>query len=87
LTRIDRTHYRYLYMSAVPAEVTLTLPRSAVGDFVSLSARLLDRMHELLERANDEHLSPVEREELETLVQMAHFGQIVSMALQARNQP
>ena len=68
-------------------DVTLTLPRSAVGDFVSLSARLLDRMHDLLERNADDQLSAVEREELDTLVQMAHFGQIVSTALQNRMKP
>jgi hypothetical protein len=74
-------------MAHASGDVTLTLPRSAVGDFVSLSATLLDRMHELLERASDDQLSSVEREEVETLVQMAHFGQIVSMALQNRKQP
>ena len=68
-------------------DVTLTFPRSAVGDFVTLSERLLERMHELLERGADDRLSPDQREELDTLVQMAHFGQIVSMALQGRNSP
>jgi hypothetical protein len=61
--------------------VTLTLPRSAIPDVVSLSATLLDRMHELLERNTNGALSPVERQELETLVQMAQFGQILTMAL------
>lgn len=74
-------------MTQLSDDVTLTLPRSAVPDVVTLSARLLDRMHELLERGTDDHLSPVEREELDTLVQMAQFGQIVSMALQARTRP
>jgi hypothetical protein len=72
-------------MPHTPGDVTLTLPRSAVGDFVALSASLLDRMHELLERGSDDGLSAVQREELETLVQMAHFGQIVSMALKSRD--
>ena len=63
--------------------VTLTFPRSAIGDVVALSASLTDRMHELLERNTDGGLSAVEREELKTLVQVAQFGQIVSMALQA----
>jgi len=74
-------------MSQLSGDVTLTLPRSVVGDFVALSDRLLDRMHELLERGNDDQLTSVEREELDTLVQMAQFGQIVSMALRTRNQP
>ena len=67
--------------------VTLTLPRSAIADVVSLSDTLLDRMHELLERNTDGRLSPVEREEVETLVVMAQFGQLVSMALRRPGQP
>ena len=61
--------------------VTVTLPRSTVGGILALSAELTDRMHALLERNTDGALGPVERAELETLVQMAHFGQIVSMAV------
>ena len=67
--------------------VTLTLPRSAIPDVASLSATLLDRMHELLERNTDGVLSPVEREELETLVQRAQFAQLLSSALQLRAKP
>ena len=67
--------------------VTLTVPRSAVGGVLALSATLLDRMHELLGRNTDGALSAVEREELETLVHMAQFGQIVSMALGAQGKP
>ena len=67
--------------------VTLTVPRSAVGGVLELSATLLDRMHELLERNTDGALSPVEREELETLVRMAQFGQIVSTALGKQAKP
>ncbi len=66
---------------------TLTLPRSAVGDVMALSATLLDRMHHLLERNTEGSLSPVEREELETLVHMAQFGQIISAALQLQGKP
>ncbi len=62
--------------------VTFTLPRSALRDVVALSATLLDRMHGLLERNTEGTLSAVEREELDTLVQMAQFEQIVSTALQ-----
>lgn len=67
---------------AAAEAVTLTLPRSAIADVVSLSASLQDRLHHLLERNTDGSLSPIEREELETLVHLAQFGQIVSMALQ-----
>ena len=68
-------------------DITLTLPRSVVPDVVSLSDTLTDRMHELLERNTDGALSPLERSELETLVQMAQFGQILSMALRGTSQP
>jgi hypothetical protein len=61
--------------------VTLTLPRSAIPGVVSLSDTLLDRMHELLERNTDGQLSAVEREEVETLVLMAQFGQLLAAAL------
>lgn len=54
---------------------------------MSLSAKLTDRMHELLERNTDGALSAIEQAELETLVQMSQFGQIVSMALQSATRP
>ena len=58
-----------------------------MSDIVSLSADLTDRMHDLLERNTDDRLSPVEKRELETLVRVAEFGQIISMALQAQDSP
>jgi hypothetical protein len=67
--------------------ITLTLPRSAIPDVVALSEALLDRMHELLERNTDGRLSPVEREEVETLVLMAQFGQLISTAVRRPGQP
>lgn len=39
-------------------------------------------MHDLLERNADGALSPLEREQLETLVEMAQFGQLISSALE-----
>ena len=74
-------------MSTIGEAITLTLPRSAIPYVISLSSSLLDRMHALLERNADGSLSDVEREELETLVQMAQFGQIVSLALQRAGVP
>ena len=65
-------------------DITLTLPRSVIPDVVALSETLTDRRHALLERNTDGGLSPVERSELETLVQMAQFGQILSMARNRR---
>jgi hypothetical protein len=76
-----------MIMVAPSESVALTLPCSAVDDVLSLSAALIDRMHELLERNTDNALSPLEQEELETLVQMAQFGQIFSMALQTQLKP
>jgi len=61
--------------------ITVTLPRSAVADVLSLSADLNDRMHALLERNTDGDLSDVEKSQLETLVRMTHVSQILSMAL------
>lgn len=62
--------------------VTVSLPRSALPEVVSLSATLVERMHQLLERNTNASLTPLEREEVETLVAMAQFSQIVAMSLQ-----
>ena len=62
--------------------LTLRFPRKAVGEITSISDSLVDRMHALLERNTDGKLSPIERKELETLVKMAQFAQLVSMAVQ-----
>src|SRR5947207_9016942 len=81
LTGAGESSYIQSFMSTTDDAITLTFPRSAVGNLLSLSGDLTDRMHELLERNTDGALSTTERSELETLVQMAHFGQIISMAL------
>ena len=62
--------------------VTLTLPRAVVDGVTTLPPAVLDRLHHLLERNCDDSLSAVELAELETLVKMSHFSQIVSLALQ-----
>ena len=54
---------------------------------VSLSEDLIERMHALLERKTEGQLSPVERQELETLVHMAQFSQIITLALGAQAEP
>jgi hypothetical protein len=74
-------------MVALSDAITFTVPRSAVGGLMSISQDLLDRMHELLERNTEGGLSVVEGRELETLVCMAQFGQIVTMALQTQVKP
>ena len=74
-------------MNMTAEAVTLTFPRSVIGGVMSISAKLVDRMHELLERNTDGNLSPLEREELETLVPMAEFSQLLSTALAAQARP
>lgn len=65
--------------------VTASFPRAAVEGVVSLSKSLSDRMHFLLERNNNEALPEVEKEELERLVEMAQFAQILAMSLQVKS--
>lgn len=74
-------------MSIEANEITLTFPRSALDDVLSLSDELNDRMHELLERNTDGSLAPVERAELATLVHMSQFGQLLALALRAADKP
>jgi len=62
--------------------LTFTLPRSVVGELPTLSRELTDRMHELLERNTQGDLPQPERRELETLVQMAQFAQLLALAVQ-----
>jgi hypothetical protein len=61
--------------------ITFSVPRAVLSDIVQLSADLTDRMHFLLEQNTDGKLGASEKAELETLVRIAEFGQIVSMAL------
>jgi hypothetical protein len=70
---------------AAPADsITISVPRRVLSGIANLSDELTDRMHALLERNTDGGLNATERQELETLVQMAEFGQIVSAALHVR---
>jgi hypothetical protein len=68
------------------SDVVLTFPRSALPDVLALSDELTDRMHELLERNTDGSLSPIERAQLETLVHMAQFGQMIATAMRSGQQ-
>jgi hypothetical protein len=61
--------------------VSLTFPSAVIAEVIALSDGLLDRMHHLLERNTEGMLSGVEREELETLVRMASFSEMLSTAL------
>jgi hypothetical protein len=67
--------------------ITFSVPRTVLSDIVQLSAQLTDRMHELLERQVEGQLHPTEKAELGTLVHVAEFGQIVSMALRPQGTP
>lgn len=74
-------------MSAPSDLVNVRLPRSVTDRLPALSRRLTERMHELLERNTDGLLSPDERTELETLVDMAQVSEVFSLACQAAEQP
>jgi hypothetical protein len=62
--------------------VTLTLPASVATAIPAMAQRLVDRLHELLERNTDGQLTANEREELESLVDMAQFAQVFAAAVQ-----
>jgi hypothetical protein len=61
--------------------ITVSVPRGLLSDIVQLSTDLTDRMHDLLERNTDGKLGFNEKAELEKLVRMAEFGQIVSILM------
>jgi len=69
-------------MIDVVDSVTVSVSRGILSDIVQLSAELTDRMHELLERNTDGLLNEIEKAELQALVRVAEFGQIVAMAMQ-----
>lgn len=71
-------------MQGTTDEVTFQFPRESIQDMLKLSESLTRRMHELLERNTDGQLSEVEKEELTTLVEMCHFGELLSMSLKKR---
>ena len=71
-------------MSAPSDVVTITLPRSLMPELPAFANALNDRMHALLERNTEGTLSESEHTELESLVQMAQFAQILAMATQQR---
>lgn len=66
--------------------VTITLPRRVAEQLSSPSAAMLDRMHDLLERNADGHLTPIEHEELQALVMLSQFSQVISIALVGRRE-
>lgn len=67
-------------MSASSESFTLTFPWQVAKQMPTIASELNTRMHELLERNTEGALSFIERRELETLIHMAEFAQILSMA-------
>src|SRR5256885_8515762 len=65
----------------MPDSITLTLPASVAADIPVMAQRLVDRMHELLERNTDAQLTPAEREDAEALVEMAEIAQLLASAV------
>ena len=65
-------------MSAPHGSITLTFPQHLADELPTLSAELTDRMHELLERNTDGALDAVQQRELDTLVRMSQFAQILA---------
>ena len=74
-------------MTQAADPINFSVPRAVLSDISQLSAELIERMHELLERNTEGKLNPTEAAELQTLVHMAQFGQIVSVALQRPSNP
>jgi len=74
-------------MTQTADPVTFSVPRAVLSDIARLSDALTDHMHQLLEKNTDGALNAREQAELETLVRVAQFGQIVSMALSSQGQP
>ena len=74
-------------MTQVSDPVTITVSRSVLSHIAELSSELTDQMHALLEKNTDGQLTPTERAELERLVEIAEFGQIITMALGRQGQP
>jgi len=74
-------------MSAIADPITLTLARSQLEGIQQLSSDLVERMHELLEKNTEGEITELEKSELETLVRISQFSQIVSMALELNSRP
>ena len=61
--------------------ITVILPASLVNDFPVMAERLVERMHELLERNTEGQLNDLEKDELRALVEMAEFAQVFATAV------
>ena len=61
--------------------ITVTLPASVAHELPVMANRLVERMHDLLERNTEGQLNELEQEELQALVDMAEFAQVFAMAV------
>ncbi len=84
LVELSRRSYACAVDASSESEpITVRVPRSIASVLPSLSDDLTNRMHELLERNTEGQLNPIERAELETLVQMAQVAQILAMMVRS----
>jgi hypothetical protein len=61
--------------------VSITLPRKLAADLVHCSPRMAERLHRLLDRNANDDLSPTERDELESLAELAQVKQLLALAM------
>lgn len=71
-------------MSDDSDQVTFTIPRQAWSALAELPPEKTRRMHELLYRNTDDLLKPEEKRELEALVDLFNFGQLIREAIQSK---
>ena len=62
--------------------ILFSVPRALLALIVQTANDLIAPMHELLERNTEGELSATEKLELEKLVRIAEFGQILSDAIE-----
>jgi len=75
------------FMSDTRESITLTIPQSVAAELSKRAAGWNDRMHELLERNTDGALNAPEHRELEALVLLDQFAQILAMANTLAREP
>ena len=61
--------------------ITVTLPAGVAHEIPIMAERLVQRMHNLLERNTEGQLNDLEKDELQALVEMAEFAQVFAMAV------
>ncbi|HEY4330759.1 MAG TPA: hypothetical protein VGN88_13545 [Phycisphaerae bacterium] len=69
----------------IPDSITFTVPLPLLRDIAELSSELTIGMHQLLEKQTAGLLSNLEQAQLDALVRIAEFGQIVNLALEPKD--